>query len=544
MNIVAFLSRQSWPMLLLAVSAGLLSGLSGAWLVKLIGDALHGGAPQAGMAWLFFGLCLLVTLAKTGSGLALLRLSQGATLALRVGLARKLLATPFKKLQAIGKAELLAILSSDVATVTQAFQNLPQVFSDTVLIVACLGYMAFLSWQLFLMFAVVLAAAVLLYHLAERVPMRQMRELRQKMDALFKNFRGLIEGSKELQLNAERGHFFVEQVIARDARQFRQLFVAAMGAYTWVSNIGAMTFFLVIGMLLFVLPAWLPLPAELLTKFTLLLLYLIGPITTLSTGLPQIRQAGIALRKIAQLDGALDAPAALAAEPASAAPFASAAPLHLELDAVCHRYAGLSGDSHFMLGPLKLSVRQGEVLFIIGGNGSGKTTLAMLLLGLYEPEAGRIVLNGVPVTPQNLAAYRSHFSAVFADFHLFEHVLGGEQAAVGTRAKAYVEKLGIGHKVSVVDGKFTTTDLSTGQRKRLALVSSYLEDRAVYLFDEWAADQDPVFKQVFYAELLPDLKARGKTVIVITHDDAYFSHADRVVKVADGQLSTLESVAG
>jgi putative ATP-binding cassette transporter len=190
---------------------------------------------------------------------------------------------------------------------------------------------------------------------------------------------------------------------------------------------------------------------------------------------------------------------------------------------------------------MNLVIGPGEILFIIGGNGSGKTTLAMLLLGLYLPEEGSIYLNGVAVGQDNVRHYRNRFSAVFADFHLFRHVLvDGERAQEQERQAArYLDKLGVGHKVSVVDGQFSTIDLSSGQRKRLALVSAYLEDWPVYLFDEWAADQDPVFKRVFYTELLPELKARGKTVIVISHDDAYFAQADRVLRLQDGQLHSL-----
>jgi putative ATP-binding cassette transporter len=208
--------------------------------------------------------------------------------------------------------------------------------------------------------------------------------------------------------------------------------------------------------------------------------------------------------------------------------------MQLVLRDVEHVFDDISDDSRFTLGPIDLSVDEGEVLFIVGGNGSGKTTLAMLLLGLYEPSRGSIELNGVRVDRSNLDAYRRHFSAVFADFYLFEHLLGSDQPHVVVQATHYLDQLGMAHKVRIEDGRFSTIDLSTGQRKRLALVSAYVEDRPIYLFDEWAADQDPAFKRVFYTELLPELKQRGKTVIVITHDDAYFSCADRVVKLRDG----------
>ena len=69
------------------------------------------------------------------------------------------------------------------------------------------------------------------------------------------------------------------------------------------------------------------------------------------------------------------------------------------------------------------------------------------------------------------------------------------------------------------------------------MVVAYLEQRPFLVFDEWAADQDPVFKEVFYRQLLPELKAAGKTVFVISHDDKYFDCADKLLRMEHGQLA-------
>jgi putative ATP-binding cassette transporter len=196
----------------------------------------------------------------------------------------------------------------------------------------------------------------------------------------------------------------------------------------------------------------------------------------------------------------------------------------------------------FSIGPINLTIQPGELVFIVGGNGSGKTTLAKVLTGLYEPEEGTIEVDGRTIGWRERAAYRQRFSAVFNDFHLFDALLGivdpddPSRAQADARANALVAKLALDHKVKVVDGAFSTRALSTGQRKRLALVVAYLEDRPFYLFDEWAADQDPSFKAVFYEQLLPELRARGKAVIVITHDDRYFDLADRLLKLDNGRI--------
>ena len=185
---------------------------------------------------------------------------------------------------------------------------------------------------------------------------------------------------------------------------------------------------------------------------------------------------------------------------------------------------------------LSLALRPAEVVFVVGGNGSGKTTLAKLLVGLYEPEDGDVVLDGKVVSQAERESYRQLFSAVFSDFHIFDAALGLDADDGDARASELLEALALSHKVRIDSGVFSTTKLSTGQQKRLALLIACLEDRPICVFDEWAKDQDPSYKDVFYTEILPSLRARGKCVLVITHDDRYFHLADRCLKLEYGRL--------
>jgi putative ATP-binding cassette transporter len=265
-----------------------------------------------------------------------------------------------------------------------------------------------------------------------------------------------------------------------------------------------------------------------------------GPLAGVMTSISLFGRASVALGKVHELGISL---AAHSSESCSLEPAKTESAFsRLELANVVHSYHREAEDSHFVLGPIDLTFRPGEVVFLVGGNGSGKSTLAKILAGLYVPEAGEVRLDGALVTDKNRDEYRQLFSTVFSDFYLFDSFMGLQSRGLDEQAREYLKQLHLSHKVRINEGTLSTTALSQGQRKRLALLTAYLEDRPFYLFDEWASDQDPLFKSIFYTRLLPDLKARGKTVLVITHDDKYFDLADRILKLDFGKIISDQSL--
>jgi putative ATP-binding cassette transporter len=262
-------------------------------------------------------------------------------------------------------------------------------------------------------------------------------------------------------------------------------------------------------------------------------LYLITPLEFLLNSLPFLGRAKVSIDTVEQLGKTLTEPVAdgrgdMAPHPALRE--------GLEVSALTYTYHNTQRAEEFSIGPIDFVIRSGEIVFLTGGNGSGKTTFAKLLVGLYLPAGGRIVLDGEPITEANRESYRQWFSTVFQDFFVFDDLLGLEHPELDAKAREYLLSLQLDREVEVKGGRFSTVDLSQGQRKRLALLTAYLEDRPIYLFDEWAADQDPVFKRIFYTEILSSLKERGKAVIVISHDDRYYDLADRVIKLENGKI--------
>ena len=452
---------------------------------------------------------------------------------LRMQLCRQCLAAPLIHLEELGNARLLAALTDDIPTITNAVTTIPLISVNAALVVGCLIYLGVLSWILFLIVFGFMVFGIVTYQLPIIKVGEFFGRVRKDTDVLQDHFRGLTYGCKELKVSQERRQAFIGQSLDKTASSLRRDNTAAWNMYSAASSWGQVLVFVVLGLTVFLLPLLRPIASSTLTGYALTLLYLMTPLQVIMNASPPLSRANVALRSVRDLGFTLESQGseALAERGLTQGQWTD-----LEFKSVTHTYHREGEANGFVLGPINLVFKPGEVIFIIGGNGSGKTTLVKLLTGLYSPKTGQIHLSGLPIEDDVREAYRQHFSVVFADFYLFETVLGLADKSIDDRAAEYLEKLKLSYKVQVVDGKFSTTQLSQGQRKRLALLTALLEDRPIYVFDEWAADQDPYFRNVFYTQLLPDLRARGKTVFVISHDDRYFYLADRIIKLEEGQI--------
>ena len=536
MKIIYFLLRYSPRLVVLAIIAGIASGASNTGLLALINAVLTGSTYSTStLAWAFVGLCVLVGVSRVVSEFLLTSLGQGALVHLRMQLSRKILSVPLRKLEELGAHRLMAALTDDVPNITGVVTTIPILCINVAVAVSCLVYLGWLSWGVLLLVLGCMVVGVVTYQLPVVRAMRHARLARESADALHNHLRALTDGVKELKLHSERREAFLTDSLQATSDALRRHNVNGFRIFTVAASWGQLLIFVVIGVLLFTLPLLWGADLRTMTGYTITILYMMTPLQVVMNSLPALGRANVALRKVEELGLELEANAT--DRPAARPPEPERSWRKLELSNVTHVYRREGEESDFVLGPIDLAIRRGELVFVAGGNGSGKTTLAKLIVGLYIPEAGEIRLDGMSVNDENREQYRGLFSVVFSDFFLFDSLLGLGEPRLDERAGDYLARLQLSHKVQVKGGALSSTDLSQGQRKRLALLTAYLEDRPVYLFDEWAADQDPHFKETFYLHLLPDLKARGKTVIVISHDDKYYYVADRLLKLEDGKLS-------
>lgn len=532
MNLISFLLHSSWKMVVIAAVTGFLSGSSTAGLIALIGNAISQNTHSYSQLILgFVGLAVVALITSLISQVMLIRLSQQAVLQLRIRLIRQILASELSHLEQLGNSRLLATLTEDVQAVANAVFAIPFLCVDIAIVVGCLFYITWLSWAALLLVLGVLAAAIASCFQLLKNGRQLLSSAREEEDLLFKHLRTTTEGIKELKLHYQRRQDFLADVEST-AVNFRRYNTQGSTLFAAASSWGKLLFFFAAGFVLFALPKIITLTPQALSGYILTFTYLMLPMDNITNVLPIISKANIALEKIQALGLFLSDRAE-----ASTVPPAIDSNWHsLELKDVIYPYQAEQEDLNFVLGPIDLKFVPGELVFIVGGNGSGKSTLANLITGLYIPESGKILLDNQPIDQQNREWYRQHFTVIFSDFYLFERLLGLKQAGLDSLAKDYLSKLQLDHKVKVENGKLSTTKLSQGQRKRLALLTAYLEDRPIYLFDEWAADQDPVFKEIFYTQFLPNLRDRGKTVLAISHDDRYFHLADRIIKLDRGQV--------
>jgi putative ATP-binding cassette transporter len=539
MRLLTFLLRGSkWnilPPVLCGVLSGMISGAASAGLISLINSVLERSVPSTtATALRFAGLGLVVLLARIASQILLNDLQQTLLQELRMELVHRILATPLRQLEDFGGHRLLAVLTSDVNTISGSLQCIPHILINSAIIAGCLFYLAWLSPFVFLALLAFMVVGYVSYQLPMSRAIVALRASREMQDGLYKHLGSVIHGIKELKLHPGRREAFLEKSMGETNAALRQISLKGFSLFAISSTWGMFLFFAFIGLMLFVLPIQGGRDnVGSLVSYTLTVLYLQQPLDALMANLPVLARGAVSLRKVEQFsvlgEGLLEAARSL---PAPRTSFT-----RLELVGVTHSYHRELEDSRFTLGPITLTLDKGELVFLVGGNGSGKTTLAKLLTGLYAPESGEVRLDGVPITAENREEHRQCFSTVFSDYYLFNTLLGLAPSGLVPKARQYLERLQLNHKVKIDDdGILSTTELSQGQRKRLALLTAWLEDRPIYVFDEWGADQDPIFKEVFYEELLPEMKRAGKTVFVISHDDRYFHVADRLLRLESGKL--------
>ncbi|WP_323969942.1 multidrug ABC transporter permease/ATP-binding protein [Psychrobacter sp. 28M-43] len=536
-----------------AVSVGIIAYINHTFISQPVFDTL---------SWLSLGqfslLVLLLLVTTFLSQYALTRLGHRFVYELRTKLVKQIIDTAVPQVDHLGSARLLASLSSDIQSITVAFVRMPELVQGIILSVGVGLYLGWLSLPLLfiVMFWIVMTiwiSTILVKHVYTH-----LTELREINDALYQDYQSIIEGRKELALNQHRAEKLYTDDFLAHAKSYEKTVTKSDTFHLSAVNWSNIMMFASIG-IVFAVANYLDIPMGVATTFSLTILFMQSPLLHAVGAYPTLQTAQVALEKIQSLELAEH-------QPSFATDTVAQDWQSITLNNISYRYVGSSNSSHApdtaindngqnsdnsdnnqnptnnILKSVNLTLQRGDVVFLIGANGSGKSTLAKIITGIFTPTTGTVQVDGQSVNSENNADFRQLFSAIFSDQHLFKQLIGVQgNEPDAALVSDWLHKLNLQEKVSVSDHKLSTDKLSQGQRKRLAMLIAVAEQKDILLLDEWAADQDPAFRRVFYQTLIPELKAMGKTLFIISHDDGYFEHADRLLLMKEGRLIELNA---
>lgn len=476
----------------------------------------------------FIALLIVFFLSSTIVELGLSVFGQNFIFKMQRRVVKQILDTPLLKVAKVGKARILASLGSDVRNVSFGLLRLPDFLQSSILILCTSVYLCYLSPQIFTLCAIWIIVVFTINNFLMMKVYSYFRKARENDDALQNNYQNILDGHKELLINRYRAKLYYEDEFENNARSKKKNNTLGNLFNNLSSNFTNVALLALVGVEFYLALEFKWASVAEATTIALSILFLRTPLVSMIGSFPTLLLAKIALDKIAKLE--LDD----YKEHFEKTNFIK------DWRQISFKNTSFSYDDSFHLNPVNLELKKGELIFLIGKNGSGKSTFCMLLTGLFKPSEGEIFVDDMKIDDDNLDIYRSLVSAVFSDFHLFTKTLAKEKFADEEKIASWLEFLELKGKTRVEDHELVLTKLSTGQKKRLAMLIALLEERDILVLDEWAADQDPVFRRFFYKKLLPLLKEQGKTIFAITHDDAYFDSADRIFLAEEGNISELK----
>ena len=526
---------------LFATLINALSGIAAALVIKHIHAGVRTGLgdPQEFLV-LFIVYALGAALLGLWGTYMITQLSQTTLHNLRVNLSDKIMHSSYQQVE-LEEDKIIPIMTVEINKIGAAATKLADLFKNFAIVGFILGYLFYLSWgmavvaMMFFSINFILTFVLLPYTLSSEENMKELRI------TLFRHLKGMVNGLKELNFKKKLRQEYTKQLISPTIKKLDVLklkMAMVLTSFAKLDNLIIMS--AVTGGVIYLSGSDIISHKE-MVEFMILALFIISPMNQIVRFLRSLNMLRMSISLIEDLGIELNSAEEIESKPIDATSWTSSDSI-IEFHGVHHEYEQDQDQEHesFVLGPLNFSINQGETIFVVGGNGSGKTTLVKLLTGLYKPVQGQLSYKYQQISAEYLEAYQDSFSAVFSDGHLFRVLYHIDDAILESKGQEYLDLLEVSDKVRIENSQFSTIKLSYGQRKRLSLVMALMEDKDIYVFDEWAANQDPYFKTIFYDKILKQLKKDGKTVIVVSHDDGFFDCADRVLKLTDGQLAEIK----
>ena len=465
---------------------------------------------------------------------------------LRSNLIKNLQKIELRDVEAIGATKVNSVLSIDTLTISQVATPLTFAAQSFVLSLFGFIYLGYISITGLILTVVVSSFSIWTFLSHSKAVQNALSSAQTQASEMQEQVTSLVDGFKELKLSKEKSCDAITGAIESSAAAIEY----KLDAHKALSRdfvLYQFSVFALLGSMAFIIPIIGSETSEQVKQLIAAVMFLVSPLFGMIGSVPTILAANLAAKNVIEFNTQLESmsPAVINK------PNISAKDVHYESDNTSDVSANnlvfdkISLENirfkydlkkSFAIGPIDFNIKAGELIFISGNNGSGKTTLFKVLTGLYQPSSGSIIVGNQSVWPDRILDYRSLFAVVFSDFYLFKK-LYGINTLDPDWAQIWLDRLQLTNKVSIINGKFSTTKLSTGQRKRLGLFAALAEKKPILILDEWAADQDPIYRRFFYNEILPFIRAENITIIAITHDESYFHLADRRLHLENGVLA-------
>lgn len=464
---------------------------------------------------------------------------------MRLRIMDKIQDAEFQSFERIGKSRIYASVSKELQMISEASLTLTMAGQSGITTIFALGYIAWQSILALVFFIAIIAIAIIIYLRQDQRLKAAMHESLARENELFDTLTDLLDGFKEVKMSELRGTDLNEHIKDISASVV-DLKYEVSSQVSFVAIFTQASFYILVASLVFILPLVAAFESAQLVKLVSVVLFLIAPLSILVSGMQLFTTANVAAENIENLEDLINQHVRSISQRCGEPLVFQEPPFReIKFDDVHFNYVDEDGLAAFHLGPIDLSISRGETIFVSGGNGSGKSTFLHLLTCLYFPTQGVLSIDDQPLAESNAEDYRELFSVIFFDYHLFDRLYGiRDIEARQDEIDELLERLQLHEKTSLIDHRFETLNLSSGQKRRLALLIHYLEDNPICVFDEWAAEQEPEYRRYFYTDILPELKANGKTTIVVTHDDRYYNmdYVDRILKFEEGRLISDEPV--
>ena len=515
----------------------IISGLSNAVLLSVINYSTSKVTDKFNIKFiLIFSIIFAIYIITKRQALKLAAsFAENVIYGIRERIVRSLMNTELPEFEELGRAEMYARLTKDTNEISNSSSVIVSGAQAIVLVFFALIYLGFLNITALIIAIILMTIGISNFVIGSKKIQTEIAEANDIETQYFDKINEITSGFKELKLSQQKKSdlFFGKiQTISNNLKEKKIITASKMSYYIVFAYAFLYT---LLGAMVYIVPA---LDKEVLThivKITSTILFIIMPLGEAISTFDSINKATVAVNNLTKLEEQLKGNTAAVPDDVKLTGVFEGFE-KIKFDDLSFAYRDDANREQFRIGPVNFSINKGEIIFIIGGNGSGKSTLIKLITGLYLPITGGIYVDEAMVEKDEIQEYRELFAVIFSDFFIFSELYGVRDLD-DKKVTRLLKQMRLHDKTGFKNGSYTNVNLSTGQRKRLAMISLILEDKSILVFDEWAADQDPEFRKYFYNELIFDFKKSGKTIIAITHDDHYFDKADKIYKMEYGEFT-------